>query len=79
MSKYLEKMQYLQRVCLGHSVYVETHNLDDMVFFNFSALWENGTDMQCKDFAVREWHDKEENDKIVKECVDFLTNVLGWI
>lgn len=80
MSKYLEKMQYLQRVCLGHAVKVESHNIDDMVFLDFSAIWEKDTDdMRCEFFTVREWDDKEYNDRIMKECVEFLTNTLNWI
>lgn len=81
MSKYLEKMQYLQRVCLGHTTDIQSLIVNGDVSFNFSAIWkESGVGTAgCKCFAVSEWRDKEENDMRMKECVDFLTNTLKWM
>lgn len=81
MSEYLEKMQYLQRLCLGRKVTIDASYINESgTYVELTAYWKENEEegLQCRIFNVREWHSKEENDKVMHDCSEFLEEK-GWI
>lgn len=83
MSEYLEKVQKLQRMYLGHGLF----DVSSSILFDKNAVisiqvgqWDDKS-LEYHDFievGIKEWYGKEKNDEAFARLVDHIENKLKW-